>query len=74
MAKDNVNHPEHYTKDEIQGSHAIKSATSEGYQYYLQGVVLKYIWRYRYKHEDRVEDLKKARWYLDKMIKEVGRK
>ena len=41
MKKDNVNHPEHYTKDEIECIDAIKSATSEGYQYYLQGVILK---------------------------------
>jgi Protein of unknwon function (DUF3310). len=29
-------------------------------------IILKYIWRYRYKNG--VEDLKKARWYLDKLI------
>jgi hypothetical protein len=27
---------------------------------------MKYVWRYRYKNG--VEDLKKARWYMDKLI------
>jgi hypothetical protein len=34
---------------------------------YLKGNVLKYVWRYRYKGKP-VEDLKKARWYLDRLI------
>ncbi len=71
--KDEVNHPKHYTQDQIECIDAIKSATSEGYQYYLQGVILKYIWRYRYKHEDGLQDLKKAQWYLKKLIKEYQR-
>ena len=71
--KDEVNHPKHYTQDQIECIDAIKSATSEGYQYYLQGVILKYIWRYRYKREDGLQDLKKAQWYLKKLIKEYQR-
>ena len=68
--KDEVNHPKHYTQDQIECIDAIKSATSEGYQYYLQGVILKYIWRYRYKHDNGLEDLRKAKLYLEKLIKE----
>ena len=48
---------------------AWKPATGEGYEYHLQGTVLKYIWRYRYKGKPQ-EDLKKARWYLDRLIEE----
>jgi len=33
----------------------------------LQGNIIKYLWRYRYKNG--VEDLKKAQFYLDKLIK-----
>ena len=33
---------------------------------YLQGNILKYLWRYDYKNG--VEDLKKAQWYLAKLI------
>jgi hypothetical protein len=37
--------------------------------FYLQGNIMKYLWRYRYKNG--TEDLKKARWYLDRLITEV---
>jgi hypothetical protein len=36
---------------------------------FLEGSVLKYLWRY--KEKNGVEDLKKARVYLDKLISEV---
>ena len=71
MKKDNVNHPPHYTKDKIECIDAIRSATSEGYEYYLQGNIIKYIWRYN--HKNGVEDLKKAKWYLKRLIKEHGK-
>ena len=41
----------------------------EGYEHYLQGNIIKYLWRYRYKNG--TEDLKKAQWYLNKLIEEV---
>jgi len=65
--EDMVNHPPHYNKNGIETIDAIESATGEGFEYYLQGNILKYLWRYRYKNG--TEDLKKARWYLDKLIK-----
>jgi len=34
---------------------------------YMQGSIIKYVTRY--KHKNGIEDLKKAKWYLDKMIK-----
>ena len=43
-----------------------KAMTDEGFEYYLQGNIMKYLWRYRYKNG--VEDLKKALWYLNKLI------
>ena len=46
---------------------AIEAALGpDGFQYYLQGNILKYMWRYRYKNGN--EDLKKAKWYLAKLI------
>ena len=36
------------------------------YNEYLQGNIAKYLWRYKYKNG--VEDLKKAQWYLNKLI------
>ena len=68
MADDNVNSPQHYNQREIECIEAIEAATDSGFEYYLQGNVIKYLWRYRYKNG--VEDLKKARWYLEKLIQE----
>ena len=61
-----VNHPPHYNKAGIETIDAIKAMTDEGFEYYLQGNIMKYLWRYRYKNG--VEDLKKAQWYLTKLI------
>lgn len=67
---DAVNHPSHYTKGSIECIDAIhESMTSEEFCGYLKGNVLKYLWRYRLK-ENPVEDLKKANWYLNKLISE----
>ena len=66
---DRVNNPPHYTTGRIECIDAIRAATEEGYEYYLQGNIIKYLWRYRYKNG--TEDLKKAQWYLGKLIEEV---
>lgn len=68
--KDMVNSPPHYNKSGIECINAIQAATGDGYEYYLQGNILKYLWRYRYKNG--VEDLKKAQWYLNELVEEVG--
>ena len=65
--EDMVNHPPHYNKNGIETIDAIQAATDDGFEYYLQGNIIKYLWRYRYKNG--AEDLKKAQWYLDKLIK-----
>jgi len=65
-AEDMVNHPVHHNKAGIETIDAIEASTNEGFKYYLQGNILKYIWRYEYKNG--VEDLKKAQWYLNKLI------
>ena len=66
---DMVNHPPHYNKYGVECIEAIKSATGEGFEHYLQGNVIKYLWRYRYKNG--IEDLKKANWYLELMMEVV---
>ena len=68
---DMVNSPPHYNQVGIECIDAIRAATSDGYEYYLQGNIIKYLWRYRYKNG--VEDLKKAQWYLEKLIEERNR-
>ena len=64
-----VDSPPHYNNTEIECIEAIAAATGDGFEYYLQGNIMKYLWRYRYKNGS--EDLKKARWYLNKLITEV---
>ncbi len=64
--QDNVNSPVHYNQAGIECIDAIEAALGEGFEYYLQGNVMKYLWRYRYKNG--AEDLKKAEWYNKKLI------
>ena len=67
---DMVNSPPHYNQTGIECIHAISAATDNGFKYYLQGNIMKYLWRFDYKDKP-LEDLKKAQWYLDKLIEEV---
>ena len=67
--KDVVNNPIHYNKSGIECIDAIGAMTDEGFDYYLQGNIMKYLWRYKYKNG--VEDLEKAQWYLNKLISTI---
>jgi len=69
--EDMVNNPPHYNKSGVETIDAIKAMTDDGYEYYLQGNIMKYLWRYRYKNG--VEDLKKAQWYLNELIEELDK-
>lgn len=71
MKADNVNHPAHYTAGSIECIDAIEAATTglSGPEAYGTGQVIKYIWRW--KRKNGVEDLKKARWYLDRLISKL---
>jgi len=66
---DMINSPPHYNQAGIECIDAIRAATEDGYEYYLQGNIIKYLWRYRYKNG--VQDLEKAKWYLEKLIEET---
>ena len=68
--EDMVNSPAHYNKANIETIDMIESVTGDGFEAYLQGNILKYICRYKYKNG--VEDLKKAKWYLNRLIKTIG--
>ena len=69
---DVVNSPAHYNQAGIECIDAIAAATDDGFEHYLQGNIIKYLWRYRYKNG--IEDLKKAQWYLNKLIETKGDK
>ena len=67
---DNVEKPAHYNQSGIECIEAIKASMSkEEYEGYLKGNVEKYVWRYRYKAG--LEDLKKAQWYLRRLVESV---
>ena len=64
---DNINHPTHYTSTKIETIEIIRDKLSaEAFEGFCIGNVLKYVTRYKLKNG--LEDLKKARWYLDKII------
>jgi hypothetical protein len=67
--EDMVNHPPHYNQGGIETIDAIKAALGDGFPAYLTGNILKYMWRY--KHKNGVEDLKKAQFYLNRLVKEM---
>lgn len=67
-----VDHPPHYNQSGIECIDAIMAATDSGFEFYLQGNIIKYLWRYRYKNGS--EDLKKAEWYLKKLIQITEKK
>lgn len=70
---DNVNHPSHYTQGGIETIDGIAAATIglQGIEAVCTGNAIKYLWRW--KHKNGVEDLKKARWYIDRLIQESER-
>ena len=66
---DNVNSPSHYNSGAVECIDAIEAMLSpEEYTGYLRGNSLKYRWRFRYKGKP-VEDLRKANWYEDRLLK-----
>ena len=66
---DPVNQPQHYRVGEVEAIDYIAQQLGVGVKDYLLGNLHKYIHRHRFKGQP-VEDLRKARWYLDKLIME----
>jgi hypothetical protein len=67
---DAVNNPSHYASGGVECIAAIKASMShEAFLGYLKGNVQKYVFRYE-KKANPVEDLKKAQWYLARLVKE----
>lgn len=68
---DVVNSPPHYKTGGIEAIEGIEASMGpEAYAGYLKGSVTKYLWRYEKKGKP-LEDLKKARWFLDRLIQKV---
>lgn len=68
---DVVDHPQHYKFGEFEVIDIIEGCTQHlaGFQGYLQGNIIKYI--FRWFRKNGTEDLKKAKWYIDKLISEL---
>jgi hypothetical protein len=68
---DVVNSPPHYKTGGIEAIEGIEASMGpEAFAGYLKGSVTKYLWRYEKKGKP-LEDLKKARWFLDRLIQKV---
>ena len=68
----NVHSPSHYMHGKKETIDVIRDCMeSDEYHGYLKGNVLKYVSRYKFKGEP-LEDLQKANWYLNRLIKEVN--
>ena len=75
LASDPVNHPKHYTQGGIECIDALEAATINltGWMATLTYQIMKYMWRWNEKGKP-LEDLKKARFYLDRLIQKVEEK
>lgn len=66
-SNDNVNHPTHYTKGNIECIEAMQSAFGkEEVMTFCKLNAFKYLWRAENKNGE--EDIEKAHWYLSKYI------
>lgn len=63
---DNVNHPKHYTEHPS----GIECIEITEHMNFCVGNAIKYLWRAGLKGE-QVEDLRKARWYIDREIARI---
>ena len=64
-----VDKPPHYNQGGIEAIDYIKQQLGDGFVEYCEGNVMKYLHRWRYKNG--IEDLKKAEWYLERMIEKL---
>ena len=69
--QDPVNHPDHYTQGGIECIDALAAATVNlmGEEAFCTANAIKYLWRWKAKAG--IEDLKKARWYIDRIISKL---
>ena len=68
---DMVNHPKHYNQGGIECIDALKAATvgKRGIEAVCVANIIKYCWRYEEKNG--VEDVRKAKFYIERLLKEL---
>lgn len=64
---DLVNKPPHYNKGGVEAIDYIKQQLGKDFPAYLEGSAIKYIHRHKYK-DANIQDLQKAKWYIEKLI------
>ena len=71
---DNVQHPAHYTQGGIECIEALKAATVDktGIEAVCVANAIKYLWRFEKKNG--LEDVKKAQFYINRLIQELEAK
>jgi hypothetical protein len=68
MKDEKINQPSHYAGTQIETIKYIEDKLSvSGFEGYCVGNIIKYVSRYRFK--GGIDDLKKAAWYLKRLIK-----
>lgn len=67
-----VNHPPHYTAGKVECIDALEAATIglQGIEAVCTANAIKYLWRWKYKNG--LEDLAKAKWYLNKLVEKAS--
>jgi hypothetical protein len=66
---DPVNHPAHYTGHPS----GVECIDITEHMNFCLGNAIKYVWRAGLKSNSPVEDLRKARWYIDREIQRLTR-
>lgn len=70
-AFDAVSKPQHYSDKQIEVIDYLQDTlTPEQFEGFLVGNILKYVSRYQ--HKNGIEDIKKAQWYVNKLIEIIG--
>lgn len=71
LAPNMINHPSHYNQGGIECIDTIKAATvgKVGIEAFCVGNAIKYL--FRYEEKNGIEDVEKAKWYIDRLIKEL---
>jgi len=68
---DSINHPAHYTGGAVECIDALEAATASlsGIEAACTANAIKYLWRW--KQKNGAEDLRKAAWYIDRLIARI---
>lgn len=66
--KETIDHPFHYNAHPS----GVECIDVIEHMSFNIGSAMKYLWRADHKHESPLEDLRKARWYIDREIKRLS--